>query len=94
MWEFRLPPVDGGRLEGWLDNVHVGLIDVINERPGVWNIVHTEVFPEYEGQGYGRRLVRASVEWARSHGGHLRASCPYARKLLDRTPEYADVAVP
>lgn len=84
----------GGSVEARDGETLVGHIDFVTVTAGVYDINHTLVFPEFEGQGYGRQLVRAAVEAARRDNARLKASCPYARKLLDRTPEYQDVAVP
>jgi Predicted acetyltransferase len=54
-------------------------------------IVHTEVDETLEGRGIGRELVKAAVDYARENSLHLKATCPFAKKVLDRTPEYADV---
>ena len=54
-------------------------------------IVHTEVDEALEGKGIGRKLVQAAVDYARENNLRLKATCSYARKVLDRSPEYADV---
>jgi predicted GNAT family acetyltransferase len=57
-------------------------------------IVHTEVDDKLEGQGIGKELVKAAVTYAREKHLRLTATCSYARKVLDRSPEYADVYHP
>jgi predicted GNAT family acetyltransferase len=84
----------GGTLEARDGDTLVGLITFVPSGPQTIDLNHTEVFPAYEGRGYGRQLVRAAVEFSRSEGWKLRASCPYARKVLDHTPEFADVISP
>lgn len=59
---------------------------------GSINIVHTEVDESLGGQGVGAKLVAAVVQHAREHNLKVVADCPYARKVLDRTDEFADVA--
>lgn len=54
-------------------------------------IVHTEVDESLEGKGIGKQLVKAAAEYARENNLHLKATCSYARKVLERSPEYADV---
>ena len=46
--------VDEGKALGWISYQEVG-----TDR---WLIDHTVVFPEYEGQGVGRKLVLALAE--------------------------------
>lgn len=62
-----------------------------NWHHGVMVIMHTEVDPSLEGRGIGKRLVHAGVAYAREHKVSIRPICPYAKKVLERSPEYADV---
>jgi hypothetical protein len=84
----------GGSVEARDGDTLVGHIDYVPGGPGVLDLNHTRVFPEFEGLGYGRQLVRAAVDFARAEGFQLKASCPYARKVLDHNPDFADIAVP
>ncbi|MCW5900727.1 MAG: N-acetyltransferase [Flavobacteriales bacterium] len=55
-------------------------------------IDHTEGYPGSEGQGVGRKLVMAAVEYARAHGLKIIPLCPFARSVFDRNAaELADV---
>ena len=54
-------------------------------------IDHTEVDPSLEGKGIGKALVARGVEFAREKGIIILPVCPYAKKVMERTPEYADV---
>ncbi|MDD2522036.1 MAG: GNAT family N-acetyltransferase [Anaerolineaceae bacterium] len=56
-----------------------------------WSIVHTGVRPAYRGGPIARTLVRMVVEAAREAGVKLGATCSYAIKVLEETPEYSDV---
>lgn len=57
-------------------------------------IDHTEVSPNHKGEGLGKELVKAAVEFARKNNYKLLPVCPYAKAILLRTKEYADVLVP
>ena len=54
-------------------------------------IVHTEVDDSLEGKGVGKHLVAAAVDHARKNSLMVKATCPFAKVVLTRTKEYADV---
>lgn len=56
-------------------------------------IYHTEVDEKLRGEGIGQDLVAAAVEFARKNHLKVNATCPYARKVIDRTPEFRDVLI-
>ena len=54
-------------------------------------IEHTNVDKSLAGQGIGKKLVAAGVEFAREHHLKIIPECPYAKSVFEKTPEYADV---
>lgn len=54
-------------------------------------IDHTEVDPALGGQGIGRQLLDAAVEWARETGTTFKVVCPFARAQFARDPSIRDV---
>lgn len=54
-------------------------------------IDHTEVDPALSGQGVGRQLLDAAVEWARETGTKFKVVCPFARAQFARDPSIRDV---
>ena len=54
-------------------------------------IDHTEVDEKLRGEGVGEDLVLAAVEYARENGLKVNPACPYARKVIEKTPELQDV---
>jgi len=58
---------------------------------GTMTIDHTEIDEKLRGEGIGEDMVRAAVEYARANGLKIKAVCPYAKKVIDRTPEFQDV---
>ena len=60
-------------------------------REGVVEMVHTEVPPEYQGQGLAGRLATAALEWARESGRKVIPSCPYLKSYISKHPEFADL---
>ncbi len=53
------------------------------EEGNVWNIAHTWVYQDYQGQGIAKRLVKSVIEQASANNKRLRATCSYAQKVLD-----------
>ena len=80
-----------GSLTAQSDGELVGRIQFVPLDEGTIDLNHTEVLPDYEGRGYGRELVRAAVDFARTNGLKLKASCPFAEKVLNHNPEYQDI---
>lgn len=54
-------------------------------------IDHTEVSPEFEGKGVGKKLVMAAVEYARANNLKILPLCPFAKTVFERTKEIQDV---
>jgi predicted GNAT family acetyltransferase len=54
-------------------------------------IDHTEVGPEFQGHGVGRKLLNAAVAWARETGTKLMATCPFALSQFQGDPTIRDV---
>jgi predicted GNAT family acetyltransferase len=73
------------------DNKEIALMHYIFSGPGKIIIDHTEVNDEYEGKGLGRQLVKAGVAYARELQMKILPLCPFAKKIFDITPEFADV---
>ncbi len=54
-------------------------------------IDHTEVSDNYRGEGLGKKLVFAAVEYARKHKLKVLPLCPYARSVFSKNKELYDV---
>lgn len=54
-------------------------------------IDHTEIHEKLRGEGIGQDMVKAAVEYARANGLKINAVCPYAKKVIEGTPEFRDV---
>lgn len=53
---------------------------------------HTEVEPDYEGQGVGSALVKQALDAVRAEGSReVMALCPFVKVWIDRHPEYRDL---
>ena len=56
-------------------------------------IDHTMVDDSLRGQGVGRKLLGALVDWARSSGTKVLPLCPYAKAQFDKDASIRDVLV-
>ena len=59
--------------------------------PDEITIYHTEVSDELRGEGIEQDLVGAAVSFARENKLKIVPTCPYAKKVIARTPEFQDV---
>ncbi|MEO8726542.1 MAG: GNAT family N-acetyltransferase [Acidobacteriaceae bacterium] len=56
---------------------------------GAMMLTHTGVPREIEGRGVGGALVKAAFDHAQAQGLKVKPLCPFARKWIQRHPEYA-----
>lgn len=49
------------------------------------------VHPQFEGRGMGKYLVEEGVRFARENGWKVYPHCSYARAVMRRIPDMADV---
>ena len=54
-------------------------------------IDHTEVSPDFNGKGVGKKLVMAAVEYARTSNVKIIPLCPFAKSVFDKVEEIRDV---
>ncbi|MCP2025698.1 putative GNAT family acetyltransferase [Flavobacterium sp. HSC-32F16] len=54
-------------------------------------IDHTEVSPDFNGKGVGKKLVLASVDYARANNVKIIPLCPFAKSVFDKVEEIRDV---
>ena len=54
-------------------------------------IDHTEVDASLSGQGVGKKLLGALVDWVRSTGTKVVPLCPFAKAQFDKDPSIRDV---
>ena len=85
---------DGGKGRFYIEDNgnQIGLMTYRKSGDGVITIDHTEVDSNHRGEGLGEDLVAEAVNFARENNLKIGATCPFARKLIDRTPEFQDVS--
>jgi len=54
-------------------------------------IDHTEVNAEFNGQGVGKKMVLAAVDYARENSLKIIPLCPFAKAMFDKNSEIRDV---
>lgn len=80
-----------GSFEVQVDGEKMGELQYFVSSPGQITIHHTEVDEKLRGQHVGDKLVEAAVEFARAEGLKIVPTCPFAKKVIDRTPKFQDV---
>ena len=54
-------------------------------------IDHTDVNPEFKGQGVGKLMVMSAVEFARENSIKILPLCPFAKAVFDKNEDIQDV---
>lgn len=79
----RFEAYGGGQLLGFIDYT---ITDDVIELP------HTQVFPEFEGQGVGSALVRQTLDQIREIGDlKVKPTCPFVDIWIKRHKDYHDL---
>lgn len=73
------------------DGEWVAEMSYIRNGPDTMVVDHTEVAEKLAGQGIGKKLVAAAVDFARANNLKIKPFCPYTRKVIESTPEFQDV---
>lgn len=58
---------------------------------GKISIDHTFVEKQFRGEHIGKDLVEAGVNFARENNLKIIPLCPYAKAIINKTPEFQDV---
>ncbi len=53
-----------------------------------YNLYHAGVPAEFEGRGFGRRLVQGALEHIKAEGKKFIPTCPFIALYVRRHPEY------
>ncbi len=73
------------------DGAKAGTMQFHMNNGDVMEITHTEVDEKYSGQGLGKQLVRAGVDYAKKENYKIEPTCSYARSIISKTPEFQDI---
>lgn len=72
----------GGAFYLYDDEIKIGEVTFKKKSEKEININHTYVKPEFEGKGYGKKLVDKVIEHAKENNLHYSATCWFAEKLI------------
>ena len=64
------------------NEIEIGTCE-FEELEDTWNIIHTVVDSQYQGQGIAKRLVECVIENSKRYNKKLIAECSYAKKVLE-----------
>jgi predicted GNAT family acetyltransferase len=53
--------------------------------------VHTEVLPQFEGQGLGSKIAKAALDEVRRRGLQAIPQCPFIAGYIRKHPQYHDL---
>ncbi|MFT4050530.1 MAG: GNAT family N-acetyltransferase [Solirubrobacterales bacterium] len=81
---------DQERIEIHVDGELAGFT-VYRRRPGIKAFVHTEIDPEFEGQGLGGKLIAQALDDARAAGDDVLPFCPFVNHFIKSHDEYRDL---
>ncbi len=73
------------------DGDWVAEMTYISSGEGEITIDHTEIDESLRGQGIGYDLIEEVVKYARAEKLKVKATCPFAKKILDKSDDYEDV---
>lgn len=81
----------GGYFSASTESDTMGQMSYVFTGPRVFVIDHTNVGRAYAGNGVGKALVYAAVDFAREGDYKIIPSCPFARSVFVKNPEICDV---
>ncbi|HEV7398685.1 MAG TPA: GNAT family N-acetyltransferase [Solirubrobacterales bacterium] len=81
---------DEERYEIRVDGEPAGLLQY-RLRPGLIELVHTEIDEEFEGRGLGSRLISFALDNARDRGLAVLPFCPFVNDYIRRHRQYVDL---
>lgn len=61
------------------------------QRRNYFDVYHTQIEPEWEGQGMAGKMTQAVLELARKYNLKIYPHCPYMSKYLNNHQEYKDL---
>ena len=69
----------------------IAILEYPEVKPGLVNIVHTEVVPEMNGQGLAGKITEYVAKELRKQGIKAELTCSYSIKWFSKHSEYNDI---
>ncbi|SEW48269.1 hypothetical protein SAMN05421841_3768 [Chryseobacterium wanjuense] len=82
-----------GNFAAFIDGNSAGLMTYTWAGEERFIIDHTEVEEAYNGQGVGKEMLLAAVDFARKNGKTIIPLCPFAKATFQKHEELQDVLV-
>ena len=80
-----------GFFEAKEDDKKAGLMTYSWAGENLFIIDHTEVSPDFNGKGVGKKMVLAAVDFARKENKKIIPLCPFAKATFDKNEDLRDV---
>lgn len=74
-----------------VDGERLAELEYFLSAPGEMTVYHTGVREKLRGQHVGDKLVAEAVSFARTHDLKIVPTCPFTKKVIERTPEFKDI---
>ncbi|MET3732414.1 GNAT family N-acetyltransferase [Moheibacter stercoris] len=87
----RINDANKGFFRAVEDDVQAGLMTYSWTGTDKFIIDHTEVNPDFSGQGVGKKMVMDAVDFARANHIKIIPLCPFAKSVFDKEAEIRDV---
>lgn len=87
----RINDANKGFFRAVEDDVQAGLMTYSWAGTDKFIIDHTEVNPDFSGQGVGKKMVMDAVDFARANHIKIIPLCPFAKSVFDKEAEIRDV---
>lgn len=81
---------DEARYEIRSDGELAGFV-TYRSRPGLIELVHTEIDEEFEGRGLGSQLISFALDDARERGLAVLPFCPFVNDYIKRHRQYVEL---
>ena len=82
------------RFEALIGDKVAGIAEFIPRGEDVVIFTHTEVNPNFEGQGVGKRMAAAALDAVRASGKKVQATCTFMGHYIREHEQYQDLVDP